>query len=263
MSGGYEPPVFEPPVEKPADDGSGSMNTDTTLTNKDALPKTNIEVDSTAYYKKLYEDSLKKNKELTEKTEKKDVKPPVEPKPKDKGDEAEKDYNKKVKETQVEKEIQKQKSRYDVIDDLLKENSYKGTKASNVFNKLAQQSKKETDVNDRVDVTYKSPIWKHEAGTKRYDDVIKSMKLNPDMYRYVTADTTRWNAPQAEVPGSGMDMIHWAVPKDEQLDPVLQTEIQSKTDAKPKNLGFLGNYYTYNKDNAKRDIKHDKKEETK
>ena len=68
-----------------------------------------------------------------------------------------------------------------------------------------------------------APIWEHKPGSKRYNEVLESMKLDPKsgMYSSVLADTVSYR------PGpnmTGKDITHFAIPKDKSTP----TKIQNK-----------------------------------
>jgi len=86
----------------------------------------------------------------------------------------------------------------------------------NSLYKLAQ-------VSDQMQIDRVSPIWEHKPGSKRYNEVLESMKLDPKsgMYSSVLADTVSYR------PGpnmTGKDITHFAIPKDKSTP----TKIQNK-----------------------------------
>jgi len=70
---------------------------------------------------------------------------------------------------------------------------------------------KVAQVSDEMQIDRVSPIWQHQAGSKRYNDVLESMKLDPKMYSSVLADTISYRPKPNMV---GKDITHFAIPKD-------------------------------------------------
>jgi len=156
-------------------------------------------------------------------------------------------YYNQVEQTQDTSKINQRLREWDEINSLLKTNSYKPSKAELVFTKLA--TKKSTG---NLKYTYEGPAWVHNEGTDRFNDIMESMKLDPALYSQAAADTLKFK----DDVGTGIDMTHWAVPKDKNQDPVVQNK-QEQNFVGTQPLDVMGNYLKYIKEVQGRTVNQD------